>query len=197
MSGGWTVAFALLTLVTLSLCVCVLALARYVASLATRLPEPLPLELTQGPEVGSYLADQLLPESVQARVSERVSPTARTLIVFLSTSCSSCYRLATELNRFARDARDTSVIVAVAGDEERGRRFENAIDHRSSVLLDVDGRMTRSFGISTVPFAIFYEDGLLKAKGVANTRAMLENLAGGFTRKGGDELLAAFTGGSS
>jgi hypothetical protein len=194
-SGGWAIAFGLLSSTTVLLCILFLALSRYVAALATRLPEPLPLELTQGPEVGSSLRDHPLPESVAETLATKEAGSPRTMILFLSTSCSSCYRLVSDLNRFARDARDTSIVVAVAGREEEGDRFKNAIQTSSTVFPDPEGRLSRSFGISTVPFAIVYEEGLLKAKGVVNNRTMLENLSEGFTRKGGDDLLAAFNGG--
>jgi hypothetical protein len=192
MTGGWIVAFVLLSIVTGLLCILFLALARHVAALSTRLPEPLPLELSQGPGVGSRLEDQGIPPAFQPVLGPDERRADQLLLVFISTRCAMCHGLVAPLNAFARDASgDTTVLTAVSGQAPEGERFAKALRHAGPVV-DPPGALSTSFGVSTLPFALLYERGQLKAKGVVNDREMLENLAAGYTRKEGDELLAAF-----
>lgn len=193
MTGGWLVAFILLALATALLSVLFLALLRYVAGLSTRLPQPIPLELSQGPEVGSELGSEPLPaEFASIALGEPLG--LRTLLVFVSTSCATCYSLLTDLDRFARDTDCDEVAVVLSGSnaEHLLKTFP-----RLHWFIDSNGGVGRSLGISTVPFALMYERGSLKAKGVVNNREMLEALSLGYSRKGGDELIAAFDGISS
>lgn len=192
MSGGWIVAFVVLSAVTGLLCILFLALARHVAALTTRLPEPLPLELSQGPGVGSRLEDQGIPRAFQIVLGEQEARADQLLLVFVSTRCAMCHGLVAPLNAFARDASgETKVLTVVSGQAPEAERFANALRHASPVL-DPPGMLSTSFGVATLPFALLYERGELRAKGLVNDREMLENLAAGYTRKEGDELLAAF-----
>ncbi|HYZ77394.1 MAG TPA: hypothetical protein VE596_08475 [Gaiellaceae bacterium] len=192
MSGAWIVAFALLASLVGLLAVLFFALARFVAALATRLPQAIPLELSQGPPVGSRLDELLLPDPVArlVRGSNGDAPDSLAL-VFLSTSCAACQTMVSALNRFARDERGLRLVTVVSGRGAEAERMVQALAIRNR-LLDPDGAAARAFGVSTVPFAFMYEQGALKAKGVVNDRDMLENLAAGQTRKEGDQLVESF-----
>ena len=194
MSGAWIVAFALLASLVGLLAVLFLALARFVAALATRLPQAIPLELSQGPPVGSRLEELLLPDAlaVLVRGSNGDAPESLAL-VFLSTSCATCQTMVSALNRFARDERGLRLVTVVSGRSAEAERMAQALTIRDR-LVDGDGTAARALGVSTVPFAFMFEQGALKAKGVVNDRDMLESLAAGHTRKDGDELLESFAG---
>jgi hypothetical protein len=189
MTTPWTIAFTLLATLVVALCLLFLALARYVAALATRLPDPVPLQLQQGPAIGSPLYEHPLPrELVDGTNGDASTPV---VVAFVSTSCAACRALVSDLNRFARDARGTRTVAVVTGSGEEAERLALALD-RPERLIDRDGTLARSFGITTVPFALLYRDHALAAKGVVNNREMLENLAQGRVRADGDELLQTF-----
>jgi hypothetical protein len=196
MSGPWIVAFILLGGLLGLLCVLFLALARYVAALASRLPDPVPLELAQGPPTGSRLEDVPLPRGfvdIVAGPNGSAGPAAasRLALVFLSTSCTACRTMIGGLNRFARDWSELRVVSVVSGRGEEAERMARALSSPESVV-DGDATLARAFGVATVPFAFLYDHGELRAKGVVNDREMLESLVAGRTRKEGDELLESF-----
>jgi thiol-disulfide isomerase/thioredoxin len=185
-NGLWTTAFVSLSILTFTLCVLFLALARYVAALAARVPQQIPLELSQGPEVGS----QLSADSTFAIFSEHLAqtPRDRVVVAFLSTTCVSCRQLAPELQRFARDYPEVATFVVISG--QTGIDQLVASIQRAHIIRDETGGIARAFGVGTVPFALFYEHGSLVVKGVVNNRGMLEALMERKVRQNGDELLA-------
>lgn len=192
MSGAWIVAFALLASLVGLLAVLFFALARFVAALATRLPQAIPLELSQGPPVGSSLDELALPDRVARLVRGSNGDAPESLaVVFLSTSCAACQTMVGALNRFARDERELRLVTVVSGRGAEAERMAQALTIRDR-LVDPDGAAARAFGVSTVPFAFMFESGALKAKGVVNDRDMLDSLAAGHTRKEGDQLVESF-----
>ena len=193
MSGAWIVAFGLLAGLVGVLAVLFLALARFVAALATRLPQSIPLELAQGPPVGSRLAEVALPRPAASVLqgSNGGAGADSLALVFLSTSCSLCQTLISALNRFTRDERDLKIVTVVTGLGATAERMVQALEGPGR-FHDADGAVSRAFGVSTVPYAFMYRHGELTAKGVVNDRDMLESLAQGHTRPEGDQLLESF-----
>jgi hypothetical protein len=188
MTTAWIVAYALLAGLTVVLLVLVLALARYVGTLSSRLPQPVPLELDEGPDVGTALADTTLPAGVRELLREGQP---NKLLVFLSTHCAACTTLVGELNVFARDRRDLDIVAVVGGEAEGASRIVRALKVERKIA---DTRQAaRSLGVTTVPFALMYRGDTLVAKGVVNSRDMLDALAEGVVRAHGDALLDAFT----
>ncbi len=195
MTGPWIVAFVLVGGLLGLLCILFLALARYVAALASRLPDPVPLELAQGPQLGSRLEDVPLPRGfvdvVAGSNGSGGAAVSRLTLVFLSTSCTACRTMISGLNRFARDWSEVRVVSVVSGRGEEAERMARARTSPESVV-DGDATLARVFGVATVPFAFLYEHGELRAKGVVNDREMLESLLAGRTRKEGDRLVESF-----
>lgn len=187
--SGWHALITVLAAAVVLLGFGFLALARHVAALATRLPHPRPLELTDGPEIGATLDDWVTPSAVASRFQMQL-PT-HGLVVFLSTSCSVCYSLAVDLVRFARDHKEESIVVIVSGRTAQLARFRAALAPLE-VHDDEAGRMAIALNVGTTPYAVLVRDRQLIAKGVVNDRNMLEALLVGVVRKNGDELLARF-----
>src|SRR5581483_1338429 len=161
MSGNWQIAFYALSVLTLALGVGFLALARHVAALETRLPQPVPLELEQGPAVGTPLV--LTSESgwTGAAVERFVSDGSRdAVLVFVTTSCSVCHRLVPDISRFARDGSDLRVAVVAGGAPAQIARFRTAL-REVEVIEDVDGSVIARFGVTTVPYAILLRNGIV------------------------------------
>ena len=190
MSGGWAVAFVVFCVVTAVNAVLLVALARYVGTLASRTAQPLPLELTsEGPERGSSLAALELPAGMREALAQ--ADGRDTVIALLSSSCPPCTALVGELNRFARDYREVATVAAIAGDGEEPLGMQRALAATTTVL-DPEGAVARAFGVESVPFALMYRDGRLLAKGVANNRDMLAGLVAGQTEPEDDSLMRTF-----
>lgn len=193
MTGPWIVAFLALTALTVLNGALLLAIGRYVGSLATRLPQPLALELTEGPPKGSRLDAESLPPSVIERLGLDGGPEdGSALVVFLSTGCASCLALLDDLNLFSKDRPETRILPVISGERATAERMRAALP-RLAAVVDVDGPVARAFAVQTVPFALLYRNRELVAKGVVNSRDMLESLLAGRVREHGDELLEAFT----
>lgn len=191
MTTPWAAAFVALSIVTVALCILLLALARYVAALSSRLPDPLPLELSQGPEIGSYLDDATLPANFRTLLRPR-SPSTRTLVAVLSTTCAPCVQLLPDLELLTTDDPALRVVAVVAGEAAVVDRIRRA-SRRVAPYHDETARVARALDIGTVPFALLYADRELVAKGVVNSRDMLENLLALKTRKGGDRVVGVGT----
>jgi hypothetical protein len=187
---AWTVAFIALAVVTAFLAVGVLGLARYVAAIAARLPDALPLELHQGPEVGSSITSTA--DRIDSVVRGFTGSSGNSMIVFLTNTCSACAEVGPALDQFARiAASDLSLVAVVSGADVDGSSAATFTHRAIRVVLDEDNAISVAFGISKVPFALFYQGGTLRAKGVVNSLLMLENLTEGKVRGDGDELLKA------
>ena len=187
MTTPWIVAYALLAGLSVVLVVLVLALARYVGTLTSRLPQPVPLELDEGPDVGTTLAETALPSNVRELLRDGRPDK---LLVFLSTHCVACTTLIGELNLFVRDRHDLDVVAVVGGEAEGAGRIVRALKVERKIA---DTRQAaRSLGVTTVPFGLMYRGETLVAKGVVNSRDMLDALAEGIVRVQGDALLDAF-----
>jgi hypothetical protein len=189
-TGPWVAAFVALAVLTVLNAVLLLALARYIGSLVTRLPEPLALELSEGPELRTGLAE--LPQDLTGLLAGEDGDRGELLLVFITTTCSACIALVDDLNRFTRDRRDLRIVAVVGGARPAVERLRAAL--RTEALLDPDGTIARAVQVDTVPFGLLYRQGQLAAKGVVNSRDMLESLVSGRVRAHGDDLLAAFAG---
>lgn len=189
MSGGWAIAFVVFCVATAANSVLLVALARYVGTLANRTAQPLPLELTsEGPERGSPLTAVDLPAEMKQALAE--ADGRDTVIALLSSSCPPCTALVGELNRFARDYREVATVAAIAGEGEEPLGMQRALG--VPTFLDPKGTVARAFGVESVPFTLLYRDGLLLAKGVANNRDMLAGLVAGETEPEDESLIRTF-----
>jgi hypothetical protein len=152
MTGWWTVAFVVLWILLVVLCVVVVALARQVGTLHLRLGPRGALEIdTEGPAVGEA------PPARSARSAEGGTvvvggPGARRLVLFSSPTCSVCAEVAPALPAAAAAVRLVPQIVH---------------DPEAEHALDIPG----------TPFLlVFDEQGIVRGKGTVNNLEQVEGL---------------------
>jgi methylamine dehydrogenase accessory protein MauD len=104
-------------------------------------------------------------------------PGIRTLVFFLSPSCPVCETLLPTLLRVARDeAPGLRLVLASDGDPEEHRRFRSA-KGLDDPLYVLSRELGLAFAVSKLPTAILIdEEGIVRAKGIVNTREHLESL---------------------
>ena len=152
MSGWWAVAFVVLWLVVVVLCVVVIALARQVGTLHLRLGPRGALEIDEeGPALGEALP--ALP-AADADGSPMVlgGPGRPRLVLFSSPTCSICREVSPAIPAAASAARLEPVIVE-------------------------DPEAERAFGVPGTPFVLVLdEQGIVRAKGTVNNLEQIEGL---------------------
>lgn len=155
----------------------VLALARQVGVLHQRVAPAGALMPTRGPKIGE------LTETVEAEdlAGNRVAiggaaQRANTLVLFVSPMCPVCKSLVPAAKSLA-SAETLQLVFASDGfDRERHRAFagEIGIARFPYVLSQALGMR---YGVSRLPFAVLIgEDGVLRGRGLVNTREHLESL---------------------
>ncbi len=175
--SGALVLDVLLWVVVGVLTLAVLALARQVGVLHQRVAPAGALMPTRGPKIGE------LTETVEAEdlAGRRVgiggaAQDANTLVLFVSPTCPVCKSLLPAAKSLA-SAEGLQLVFASDGfDTERHRAFAGdvGIARFPYVLSQALGMR---YGVSRLPFAVLIgEDGVLRGRGLVNTREHLESL---------------------
>jgi methylamine dehydrogenase accessory protein MauD len=178
MTDALVVSNILLWIALLLLGFLVMALARQIGLLHERLAPIGALAQERGPEVGDPAPQHALVDlsGRPADVGGRM-PGIRTLVFFLSPSCPVCETLLPTLLRVARDeAPGLRLVLASDGDPEEHRRFRSA-KGLDDPLYVLSRELGLAFAVSKLPTAILIdEEGIVRAKGIVNTREHLESL---------------------
>ncbi|NQY90261.1 MAG: methylamine dehydrogenase accessory protein MauD [Deltaproteobacteria bacterium] len=169
----------LLWVCVVALALVVFALSRQVGLLHERVAPAGALAPAKGPTVGQA-APRLSLTTLDGSSLElgAPSPDGRdTLLFFLSPTCPLCRTLLPTLLRVAADE-DASARVVLAGDgdpdEYRRYAHDNGV---SSLPLVVSTELGLAWQVSKLPYAALVDgDGLLRARGMVNTREHLESL---------------------
>ncbi len=156
----------------------VMALARQIGLLHERLAPMGALAQERGPDVGDAAPRHVLTDlSGQSLDIGGHSPGVRTLLFFLSPTCPVCETLLPTLLRVARDeSPGLRLLLASDGDAEEHRRFraQKGLEDQLYVLSQDLGL---AFAVSKLPTAVLIdEEGIVRAKGIVNTREHLESL---------------------
>jgi methylamine dehydrogenase accessory protein MauD len=167
-----------LWLLVIALGAVVLALTRQVGLLHERIAPAGALAVERGPEVGEPVPARSFPTLAGSPV-DLGGPSAsgqRTLLFFLSPSCPVCKTLLPTLQRLAR--RDPTIRLVYASDgtlrEHAQFAAREGLEVGSYLLSEELGR---NFEVAKLPFAVLIDaDGILRAKGLVNTREHLESL---------------------
>ena len=160
------------------LALAVFALARQVGVLHERVAPAGALLPTSGPEVGEATKAVDYPDLQGGIVTVGgPSPDGKaTLILWISPGCPVCRNLVPTARALARDEK-LGLLFASDGDRpERHRDYvkELRIDDYPYILSQALGL---SFAVSKLPFAaLIGPDGILRSKGLVNTREHLESL---------------------
>ena len=178
MTDALVVSNILLWVALLALGFLVMALTRQIGLLHERMAPMGALAQERGPEVGEP-APQFELMDLSGRPANLGGPTpgVRTLVFFLSPSCPVCETLLPTLLRVARDeAPGLRLILASDGDPEEHRRFRSAKGLDDSLYV-LSRELGLAFAVSKLPTAILVdEEGVVRAKGIVNTREHLESL---------------------
>ena len=178
MTDALVVSNSLLWIALLVLGIIVMALTRQIGLLHERLAPMGALAQERGPEVGDAAPHHALTDlSGQPLDLGGPSPGVRTLLFFLSPTCPVCETLLPTLLRVARDeAPGLRLVLASDGDPEEHRSFR-AAKRLGDQLYVLSRELGLAFAVSKLPTAILIDDaGIVRAKGIVNTREHLESL---------------------
>ncbi|MFT4569419.1 MAG: methylamine dehydrogenase accessory protein MauD [Hyphomicrobiaceae bacterium] len=169
----------LLWVVVVALAFIVLALIRQVGVLHERLAPAGAMLNRSGPEVGEPAPTLEVPTLAGTPVSigGPADDGRRTLVFFLSPTCPVCKVLLPTVLRVARSqVPPLRVVLASDGDEEEHRRFVSDHDLEEMPYV-VSAALGISFEVAKLPYAVLIDaEGILRAKGLVNTREHLESL---------------------
>jgi methylamine dehydrogenase accessory protein MauD len=157
----------------------ILALARQVGVLHERIAPAGALAVQEGAEVGRD-APRLSAPTLDGGVVELGGPSEdgrALLLFFLSPDCPVCKALLPALRSLARaEAKQLAVVLASDGEPDEHRRFV-----REAGLLSLPYVLSPAlgvaYGVSKLPFGALVDSaGVLRARGLVNTREHLESL---------------------
>jgi len=168
----------LLWVVIVILTIAVLALARQIGILHTRLAPAGALMTSAGPKVGE-LAPELEIDDINQRPLKIGGQRQKAqLILFVSPTCPICKTLVPTARSLARSERGRLDVAFASdgGDVEQHRRYvaDMGMDgHPYVVSLELGMR----FEVGKLPYAVLIgADGVLRSKGLVNSREHLESL---------------------
>jgi methylamine dehydrogenase accessory protein MauD len=157
----------------------VAALARQVGVLHERIAPAGALMPAGGPAVGDAAPQITLSDLSGAALSVGgTSDDGRaTLLFFLSPTCPVCKTLLPTLMAVSRDEpRAPRIVLASDGEPEEHRRFV-AAQRIDTLPYVVSTEIGMAYAVGKLPYAVLIDaDGVIRAKGIVNTREHLESL---------------------
>ena len=188
MTGVWVAVVALSVLAVVE-GIALVALAREVGLLSRRLPQAPALESMEGPAVGSSMPT-LDVTDLRTRQPRTISPDGerKRVLVFLSTRCSVCNQLLSEMDGVILDWQDLDVVPILSGPRREAEDMVSRAGYAGPAVQD-DGGAMRAAGILTTPRALVLDErGTVQARGVVNTREMVASMIEGNLRQAGGAL---------
>jgi hypothetical protein len=175
MTNTWIVAFSLLAVLVGLETVLLLAVMRQIGVLSMRIkPIPALVDDEAGPTPGTVLADVALEAAANAD-GLRPFAGARSLLFFVSPTCSLCGSLLKPLAAVQKSYPELDVFLAA--EEEPGRAAEYAKRSRTRLPLFVAPDLFRAWEIEGTPFALIADrERRILRSGVVNTLEQLEVL---------------------
>ncbi len=171
----------LLWVAVLVLGVVVLALARQIGVLYERVAPMGALSVERGPKVGEQSPGFELPDILGRPQRIGYGGQHSQMLFFLSPHCPICKKLLPILQSAAQRERDwLDVILASDGQQPEHLTFYHS-KHLEGFPYVLSERVGRAFEVAKLPYAILIDEhGVVRAKGLVNTREHLESL---FTAK--------------
>jgi methylamine dehydrogenase accessory protein MauD len=170
---------AVLWVLVLALSAVVLALVRQVGVLHERIAPAGALMLHRGPTVGepAPLLEVADLEGRTHRVGSARADGRSTLLLFVSPGCPVCKSLLPAIKSSRKDERGwMDVILASDGDSSEQREFVRA-QGLESIPYVVSAALGLAYQVGRLPFAaLLDEHGILRARGLVNSREHLESL---------------------
>jgi methylamine dehydrogenase accessory protein MauD len=156
----------------------VVVLTRQIGLLHERVAPAGALSQSQGPAVGDAIPEMEL-RDVDDRSVVLGEPGAeqRTLLFFLSPTCPVCETLLPTLRRVVADEPDAvRLVLASDGEPQEHRTFRREHDLEDVPYL-LSMELGIHFGVAKLPTAVLIDRaGIVRAKGIVNTREHLESL---------------------
>lgn len=178
MQGLWLISYGGLWLLVVLEGLVLLALARQIGILHARLGPVGARLMNSGPEIGDVAPLLDVPDLAGRRITLGDARAKRTLLVFVTLTCSSCEQLLSGLRAWRRTEQTSLEIVLVTAMEDRAEAREFVARHRlESFPLVLSRELTMQYRIGTVPYAILVDrEGRVRAKGLVNNVAHVESL---------------------
>jgi len=178
MNEALLVSNLVLWVLVVALAAVVVALARQVGLLHARIAPVGALATSHGPEVGDDVPELALVDrrGQPVRIGGADADGIRTLLFFLSPTCPVCTSLLPTLLRLDAAQPDLHLVFASDGDWEEHAEFvrEHGLD-ASTYVLSME--LGLRFEVAKLPFAVLLDAaGVVRAKGLVNTREHLESL---------------------
>jgi methylamine dehydrogenase accessory protein MauD len=168
-----------LWLVVICLALVLLALTRQLGVLHERIAPAGALMINRGPEIGEAMAalDVTDLDGREWRIGGANVNGKSTLILFLSPTCPVCKTLLPVVRSSRQQERDwLEVVLASDGDPAQHRQFVQEYQLRDFPYL-VSPSLGLSYQVNRLPFAALIDkDGVLRARGLVNSREHLESL---------------------
>jgi methylamine dehydrogenase accessory protein MauD len=161
----------------LLLIVALLALARQVGILFERVAPMGALMMDQGPRVGEVAPQYDLEALAGGRVGIGGRRPKSQLVFWLSPTCPVCKKLLPVLKSIREEERDwMDIVLASDGEHPQHVEFYRKTDLRDFPYV-LSHPMGMAYRISKLPYAVLIgEDGVVRAKGLVNSREQLESL---------------------
>lgn len=179
MTAALLVSNLLLWLMVIGLAAVVFALARQIGVLHERIAPAGALLLKGGPKVGEQLPKLTLRslDGREIRLGGSRPDGRSTLLFFLSPSCPVCKTLLPVLRSSQRSEADwLDIVLASDGDLQEQHRFvdEQRLDEFPYL---VSSELGLALEVARLPYAVLVdEQGVIRAKGLVNSREHLESL---------------------
>jgi methylamine dehydrogenase accessory protein MauD len=168
-----------LWLVVICLALVLLALTRQLGVLHERIAPAGALMINRGPAIGEAMAalDVTDLDGREWRIGGANAGGKSTLILFLSPTCPVCKTLLPVVRSSRQQERDwLEVVLASDGDPAQHRQFVQEYQLRDFPYL-VSPSLGLSYQVNRLPFAALIDkDGVLRARGLVNSREHLESL---------------------
>ena len=149
--------------------VALLALARELAMMSRRLPDPEALDLDGGPDIGSSLRG--FTTSALGDVTPRPLETRETLLMFVSGTCEPCRALMRDMHLIAQDWPDVRLLPVVSGTEADARLLQRQAPKWTGPILVDSSQQMKRLNVPVTPFGLALNSELnVTARGIVNGR---------------------------
>jgi methylamine dehydrogenase accessory protein MauD len=181
MSNALAAVLVLLTLVVLVLVFAVIALARQIGILHTRLAPAGALMTTAGPKLGEKISNMSIPD-IHGKPVEigatgaNASAGKAQLLLFVSPSCPICKELVPTAKSVARSENVSLIFGSDGGKADQHLQYIEQMDLQLYPYI-VSLELGMRFEVAKLPYAVLIdESGALRSKGLVNSREHLESL---------------------
>lgn len=175
MSGAWLASYIALWAIVLFQGVVIFVLLRQLGVIYLGTAQGV---ANDGLEVGHAAPDFSLTQLDGKSVSLASFQTMPLVMIFGSPTCAPCRGLIPDLNAFAHDrANELGVLFLSRGDEDSARRLADELSIQVPVASHPDEKLPDAYQARVTPFGFLVdEQGVIRAKGLANNREHLELL---------------------